>query len=332
MPTIANGSRKKSQGASASSSRIRQPKRLRISIIGAGRLGATLGRALTQAGHRIELVVTKHQGSARRAAKLIGNGAEPLDANQLEDLTSPERDRLFGSDLVLISTPDDVLEAVARRLATLFRTQRSKGQRFALHTSGALSSQVLRPLQTAGFAVGSLHPLISIAGRTSRKNLFAGAYFCVEGNPAAVRVARSLVRDLKGQSFTIDARSKALYHAAAVMSSGHVTALFDVAIEMLKHCGLTARRAQQLLQPLLASATTNLASKSPAQALTGTFARGDVATARRHLAAMKSKNLKEAAAAYLLLGMRSLELVEPVRSDIDRFREIKKLLTRFRQV
>lgn len=299
-----------------------------MSIIGAGRLGTALGGALAKAGHRVELVVTKHGPSARRAAGLIGNGAESVHAIQLENPTSPGRDRLFGSDLVLISTPDDVLEAVARRLATLFRTQRPKGQRIALHTSGALSSQVLKPLQTAGFAVGSLHPLVSIADGTSRENLFAGAYFCVEGNPAAVRLARSLVRDLKGHSFTIDARSKALYHAAAVMSSGHVTALFDIAIEMLTHCGLTPRRAHQLLQPLLASATTNLSAKTPAQALTGTFARGDVATARRHLAAMSSLDLKDAVAAYVLLGRRSIRMSRIVKADSERSREMARLLTR----
>jgi predicted short-subunit dehydrogenase-like oxidoreductase (DUF2520 family) len=331
MPTIAKGSRKKAQRARASSSKIRQPKRLRISVIGAGRLGTTLGRALSKTGHSIELVVTKHSANARRAAKLIDKGAKPLNSIQLEHLAPPERDRLFGSNLVLISTPDDVLEAVAARLATVFRTKRSTGQRIALHTSGALSSQILKPLQTAGFAVGSLHPLISIADGNSRKNQFAGAYFCVEGNPAAVRVARSLVRELEGHSFTIDARSKALYHAAAVMSSGHVTALFDLAIEMLKHCGLTPRRAQQLLQPLLASATTNLSAKTPAQALTGTFARGDVVTARRHLAAMKSDHLKEAAAAYVLLGTRSIKLSRIVKSDSHQFEQLANLLARFRQ-
>ena len=325
MPTIAKGSRKKSQRARASSPKSTQ----RISIIGAGRLGTALGRALAKAGHPVDLVVTKHDASARRASKQIGGGARPLDASRLSKLTATERDPLFGNTLILISTPDDALEAVAARLSTIFRANRPKRQMTVLHTSGALSSTVLKPFKAAGFTVGSIHPLVSIADGTSVKKPFEGAYFCVEGETAAIRVARSLVTDLKGHSFTIDAKSKALYHAAAVMSSGHVTALFDVAIEMLTHCGLSPRRAQQLLQPLLVSATANLSTKTPAQALTGTFARGDLATARRHLEALKSENLKEAAAAYLLLAKRSLKLSRIVKNDSQRFEQLAHLLSSF---
>src|SRR5437868_10489920 len=43
---------------------------------------------------------------------------------------------------------------------TLFR---STPARIALHTSGALSSDALAPLSAAGFAVGSLHPLVSVS-------------------------------------------------------------------------------------------------------------------------------------------------------------------------
>ncbi|HEV8618784.1 MAG TPA: DUF2520 domain-containing protein, partial [Candidatus Udaeobacter sp.] len=161
---------------------------------------------------------------------------------------------------------------------------------------------------------------------------FEGAYFCVEGERNAVRLARSIVSDLNGRSFTIDAKSKALYHAAAVISSGHVTALFDMAIEMLAHCGLSSRQARQVLLPLLASAAGNLAAKTPAQALTGTFARGDLTTARKHLTAMKSADLKEAAAAYVLLGQRSLKLAKTLKLKSKNLDKLARLLLRSTQV
>jgi predicted short-subunit dehydrogenase-like oxidoreductase (DUF2520 family) len=284
-------------------------------------------------------VIAKHAVSARRAADLIGHRTASLSQPQLDRLNPPAFDRLFGSDLILIATPDDVLAPVAQSLARVFRTlhakqpqNRATKNRIALHTSGALSSDVIKPLQASGFAVGSLHPLISIADPKSTWKAFEGAYFCVEGERDAVRLARSIVSDLNGRSFTIDAKSKALYHAAAVMSSGHVTALFDMAIEMLAHCGLSSRRAQQILLPLLASAAANLAAKNPAQALTGTFARGDLSTARKHLAAMKSADLKEAAAAYVLLGQRSLRLAKTLKLKSKNLDELAGLLLRYTQV
>jgi predicted short-subunit dehydrogenase-like oxidoreductase (DUF2520 family) len=156
--------------------------------------------------------------------------------------------------------------------------------------------------------VGSLHPLVSVSEPVVGSAAFAGAYFCVEGNRTALKLARTLVKDLQGRSFSIAAPDKALYHAAAVMSAGHVIALFDIALEMLTRCGLSKRRAQAILQPLISSAVANLSSGDPAAALTGTFSRGDVATVRQHLAAIKARDLDAALAAYALLGQRSLLL------------------------
>jgi predicted short-subunit dehydrogenase-like oxidoreductase (DUF2520 family) len=333
MPTIVTGSRRKSQRNRELSAKPKRLKRLRISIIGTGRLGTALGGALRRTGHRIDLVVAKHAASARRAARLIGTDAVSLSGRQLDQLSSANYERLFGSRLILIATPDDVLEPLGKHLAQIFRRQnanRANSPAVVLHTSGALSSDVLKPLRTVGFAVGSVHPLISIADRRSTEKVFEGGYFCIEGDQEAARVARTLVKDLKGHGFTIDANLKALYHAAAVMSSGHVTALFDVAIEMLTHCGLSAHQAQRVLLPLLASATTNLATNNPAGALTGTFARGDLATARKHLAAMKSADLKEAATTYVLLGQRSLKLAKTRKPGTNRRDGIARLLSQFR--
>jgi predicted short-subunit dehydrogenase-like oxidoreductase (DUF2520 family) len=315
-----------------SSSNRRRSKNFRVSIIGAGRMGSTLGQALKQLGYSIELVVTRHAASARHAAKLLK--AEGIDLTQLGLSGESGRERLLGTNFLLLSTPDDVLETVASQLATTFEAQTRNGKRprgIALHTSGALSSEVLEPLRNAGFAVASLHPLISIADAKSNRKTFRGAFFCVEGDPAAVRVARAIVRELGGNSFTIDAKSKALYHAAAVMSSGHVVAIFDLAVEMLKYCGLRERRARQVLLPLLESTTANLASKDPARALTGPFARGDSATAKKHVAALKAAGADAALDAYVVLGSHSLNLARNLPRDSGAFDQISRLLSQSRK-
>jgi predicted short-subunit dehydrogenase-like oxidoreductase (DUF2520 family) len=241
-------------------------------------------------------------------------------------LNASQHDRLNRCSLILIATPDDSIPPAAELLAVLLKT--SPARRIALHTSGALSSDVLNPLRSAGFAAGSLHPLVSISDSRSGAELLTHAFFSVEGDPAAARVGRSIVRSLGSESFTIDSRRKALYHAAAVIASPHMTALFDIAVEMLVRCGLSTTRARRILLPLIESTLANLATQDPARALTGTFKRGDVATVRRHLAAMESEGLHDALAAYHLLGKRSIGLAR--KTGVKKFEldEIERLIER----
>ncbi len=278
-----------------------------VTVIGPGRLGTALARALARSGYQIETVVARHSSSASRAARLIGSHANALTASQLH-LLPPTK-------ITIIATPDGEIANVAERLALLQKGV-AKG-RTVLHTSGALSStEVLSALAAVGFHSGSLHPLVSVSDpRTGAENL-RGAFYCVEGDTVATSIARAIVRNLEGHSFQIKSTSKPLYHAAAVMASGHLVALFQLATEMLGHCGLPAKTARRVLLPLVESTVKNLSTAEPAQALTGTFARGDLATVDRHLAALSSKVLADALAVYELLGRRSLELAK--KSGVDR--------------
>ena len=294
-----------------------KPKRkITISIIGAGRLGTALALALASRGYSIEAVVARRLNHARRAADLIQSHPRALTGAQL-DLLPP-------SDLFFITTPDDAIQTTAVQLAASMSG--SDRQRTALHTSGALSSSILKSLQDAGFTVGSMHPLVSVSDPASGAESLHRAFYCVEGGTAAVRAARTLVRDLGGHSFSINTRDKALYHAAAVMASGHVVALFDIAIEMLVHCGLNPRRARAVLLPLLQSTLENLSKHEPARALTGTFARADLATTRKHLNALRSQTTSDALAAYTLLGQRSLQLAEINGADAVALKQIELVL------
>jgi predicted short-subunit dehydrogenase-like oxidoreductase (DUF2520 family) len=272
-----------------------------VSIIGTGRLGTTLALSLEAKGYAIGSLVAQRHKSARKVAALLDGNAETFAAKHAS-LLPP-------ADLFLIAVPDDQIANVARALSSLKLNREAT----ALHTSGALSSEVLAPLRAQGWSTGSVHPLISVS---DAQTPIEGAFWCVEGDQRAVRRAKALVRDLGGTSFSIRSADKPLYHAAAVMSSGNVTALFDVALEMLVEAGLTRKTARRILQPLLASAVRNLETRDPAQALTGTFARGDVETVRRHLAALRSKQLTDVSELYRLLGLRSLKLTKQKQPQI----------------
>lgn len=267
-----------------------------VSIIGAGRLGTTLALALAGKDYAITSVVARRFSSARKAAGLLDGDTQALAVKQL--------DSLRPADLFLIATPDDQIGSVVAQLARL-----EIGRKAALHTSGALSEDVLAPLHDKGWRTGSIHPLVSVSDTRESLTALRGAFWSVEGDKGALRLAKAIVRDLGGTSFSIRSEDKPLYHAAAVMSAGNVVALFDVALEMLVQCGLSRKTARSILVPLIASTVRNLESKDPADALTGTFARGDLETVKLHLAALKRNKLADANELYRLLGKRSMRLL-----------------------
>jgi len=293
----------------------RKRKKLSLAIIGAGRLGTALAIALSRAGHSIELIVAQHTGSARRAARLIGGHAVTASTQQVRRMSAgPE----LLADVIIIATPDDAIASVAGELAQIIKLKpgrRPSANRVALHTSGALSAEVLSPLRTHGFSLGSFHPLVSISDPRTGAEWLARAFFSVQGDTQAVRVSRRMVHGLGGQTFTIDPQTKALYHAAALMASPNMTALVDVALEMLTRCGLSPDRARKVLLPLINSTLDNLSAQAPAQALTGTFKRGDVSTVKKHIEAISAQHLGDALEAYILLGWRSMKMANHQRAS-----------------
>ena len=213
-----------------------------VSIIGTGRLGTTLAVALAGKGYSIRSLVARRLQSAHKAASLLDADVQVLAARQLR--------KLIDADLFLITVPDDQIAGVARELSEIDAHRKTT----ALHTSGALSSDVLAPLRERGWHTGSIHPLMSVSAVHDAH--LQGAFWSVEGDRSALRLSKKIVRDLGGNSFSIRSEDKSLYHAAAVMVSGNVVALFDVALEMLAECGLDRKTARAILLPLIAKHRT----------------------------------------------------------------------------
>ena len=92
-----------------------------------------------------------------------------------------------------------------------------------------------------------------------------------------------IVKTLGGKPFVVDRDKKALYHAAAVMACGHVTALIDLANTMMAKCGIEGEKASDILFPLIDSTIENIKKQGTAAALTGSFARADAGAVERHI-------------------------------------------------
>jgi predicted short-subunit dehydrogenase-like oxidoreductase (DUF2520 family) len=157
----------------------------RVCIIGPGRAGTSLHRALERAGVDVVSVVGR-DGDVAGAAE--------------------------GVDVVLIATPDAAIAEVAAAIAP-------RPEAVVAHVSGSLG---LAPL--AGHERrGVLHPLVALPDPVLGAERLRGAWFglAADGDPLVAELAAAL----EGQTVLVAEDEWARYHAAAVIASNHLVAL-----------------------------------------------------------------------------------------------------------
>ena len=140
--------------------------------------------------------------------------------------------------------------------------------------------------------------------------MFRDAYFCLEGDESAVAVGEQIVGNLGGVPFTIETKFKSLYHAAAVTSAGHITALIDIAVDMLERCGIQRAESTKILLPLIRSTVKNLETQETENALTGPYARMELQTFAGHLASLTQNMSPEIVGTFLELAQHSVEMTQ----------------------
>ncbi|HXX18919.1 MAG TPA: Rossmann-like and DUF2520 domain-containing protein [Candidatus Acidoferrum sp.] len=265
-----------------------------VSIVGAGRVGKTLGKRLRERGWRIGAVVTRSPATARAAVRSIGAG-KPFGRLSGD---------LFAADVILFGTPDDELPAIARALAQIGGA-RCKGK-VILHTSATLDQSALAPLARHGASTGSLHPMQAFGGKII-PNL-RGVIFAMEGDPKARRMAQSMAKSLGGIPIAIATRDKPVYHAAAVMAGGSAYPVIEAGLQLLMGIGFTRARATQTLLPLTRQILDNIGRIGPRAAWTGPLSRGDYAIVAKHARALRRfpREIQQSYAALALLAGRVL--------------------------
>jgi predicted short-subunit dehydrogenase-like oxidoreductase (DUF2520 family) len=265
-----------------------------ISIVGAGRVGRSLARALRERGWRIGAVVTRSKASARAAVRAIGGGTPQWRVTA----------DVLASEITLIATPDGAIASVAQQLARVARGK-LRGK-IVLHMSGALDRRVLAPLARKGAATGSVHPMQTFSGK--RVPQLKGIIFAIEGDAWARQAARAMARALGGVPVEIAGANKPAYHAAGVLAAGHALAVIESATQILTRIGFPRRRAEKTLLPLMRQMLDNFESVGARAAWTGPVARGDYAVLAKHMRALKKypPEFAEAYAALARLGARVL--------------------------
>lgn len=262
-----------------------------VAVIGAGALGSVLTRRLAGRGYPVVAVLSRSGAAA--LARQVG---APVASRMLRDL--PEAVRL-----VVCCVPDDALPLVVEGLS---RLPRDWSGTTVLHTSGALTTEVLAPLAVLGATTLSFHPVQTFP-RESTPEVFAGIPVGLEGGEAALVVGQRLAADLGAWPVVLPAAAKTRYHLAASMASNFFVTVMALAEEVLADIGLPRPEGAALLRPLVAGTLRNLATQLPEDALTGPIARGDGQTLAAHLDALQ-RHLPHLLPVYVALATETVRV------------------------
>ena len=269
------------------------PAKPRIAIVGAGNLAGALAAPLQAAGYKIaQIISTRRAASLQRARRLGGEVRAPVEASVRTQIQA---------EIVWFCVPDG---AIARAAISLAEAADWTGK-VALHSSGALTSDELGALRKRGAAVASVHPLMTFV-RGSRPPI-EDVPFAIEGDEKAVRAARAIVRDLRGQSFMIQKRHKQMYHAWGMFASPLLTALLAASENVALAGGVGRKAARKRMLPILEQTLSNYARLGAARSFSGPIARGDLETVKKHLRALrKIKGVREVYVALARVALRDL--------------------------
>lgn len=264
-----------------------------IAVVGAGRVGLTLARALSRSGHRVAVL-----GRSTRTL--------PHDLGTVE---TAWRAPLASSEVVVLAVPDDALAATAAAVAA---THAVGPSHVVLHTSGRHGTSLLAPIAAQGAAVAAAHPLQSFPDpEGSDPDILTGVPLVVTGDAAAVAVAHRLSADLAmGEVVELPESGRVAYHAAAAIASNYLVVLADLAGRLAVTAG-AGEGAERLFLPILRQTLRHLEDRGAVEALTGPIRRGDVETVAAHLGVLSGEDR----AAYAILGRLAADVA--ARAGLD---------------
>jgi predicted short-subunit dehydrogenase-like oxidoreductase (DUF2520 family) len=264
-------------------------RKLRIGIIGAGRVGTGLALCLARAGRGIVAVTSRSAASARTLARRVRGARAVSSAQEVADL----------ADIVFLTVPDDAISAVASGI-------RWRKGSACVHCSGAGDLDLLAKAASDGAQAGGFHPL-RMFGEPGKSYDLRGCAVAIAGAEPLARELARLARAVGARPLRLPEGGRVLYHLGANFSGAFVVALIAETVALWKRLGIPEKEAMGALLPLLHGSADNVEKLGLAGALGSVIARGDVGTIRKHLGAL-AKGAPESLDLYRLLSLRTVPL------------------------
>lgn len=197
--------------------------RLRVGIVGAGRVGPVIGAALAGAGHAI-VSITSGSDDDRVAAILPG-----------VPIRDPQ-DVVRESQLVVIAVPHDQIDGLVTGLAELDAWQ--AGQ-LVVHTDPAFGTGVLAPAMARGAIPLAIHPAIAFTGTSIDLRTLIGAYAAVTAPAPVLPIAQALAVELGCEPVIIAEADRPSYAEGIATATDFSRSIIRQATDLLHAAGVT---------------------------------------------------------------------------------------------
>ncbi len=265
---------------------------MKIGIVGAGKVGISLGYVLRSNGVHVVGISDVTPRALDAAREFLGIDTLYTDDN-LQIVNS--------SDTIAIAIQDRLIGEAAQSIAD--KAGDLAGKLF-FHTSGADSSSVLEPLKKKGAHVGSLHPLQTFPDIESAINVLPDTSIFIEGDDKARDALRFIGENLGAKVYVIAGEDKVYYHLAAVFVCNLFSALMQAGAGVMKKIDIDF----EPFLPIIRATMKNIETKGPLAALTGPIVRGDDKTVSSHLEAMSDMPLHKEI--YLALSKMAFQMAK----------------------
>lgn len=278
---------------------------IKIGFIGAGKVGFSLGKYLTENNITVTGYYSRNEDSAYEASIFT----KTKQYNNLKEIINE-------SDAIFITTPDREIQKVWNEIKKL-----SIQNKLICHCSGSLSSSIFSNINQYGAYGYSIHPMLAISDKyNSYKNL-KEAFITIEGHEKYRNKFKRLIESLGNKATIISNENKALYHAASVIVSNLVLGLINNGVSYLEQCGFKEEEAINALYPLIIFNVKNIREKGIKNSLTGPIERGDLSTIKSHCKSLSSED----EIMYKILSKNILEIAKVKNKNRD-YKELEEYL------
>lgn len=278
---------------------------IKFGIIGAGKLGFSLGKYLQENNINLVGYYSKSEHSSKEASTFTNT----KQYVKLEDLVQ-------DSDIILITTPDSQIKYVWENLISF-----PINNKIICHCSGAKSSQVFSNINQYGAYGYSIHPILAISDKYNSYKDISKAFITIEGDKKYIDYLKNIFLSIGNEVLVINKESKTLYHEACVSASNLIIPLINNSINHLEKCGFTNDLAIKALYPLIEFNIKNIKERGIIESLTGPIERCDLETIKDHCEVLNVED-KEL---YTILSKHLLEIAKIKNSSKD-YSKIEKYL------
>lgn len=198
--------------------------RLGVGIIGAGKVGPVLGRALAGAGHAITGITAVGEDRVERVEAMLP-GVPVLDIPEV----------VRRSELVIFAVPGDELPGLVRGLTETSAWQ--PGQ-LVLHTVASLGIRVFAPAMAAGVIPIAFHPALVFTGTSMDVSRLHEATVAVTAPAPVLPIGQALAVEIGAEPVVVAEADRAAYGEAIEAAVELSAAVVRQATEALRALGL----------------------------------------------------------------------------------------------